>query len=138
MSNGTQVLHYIPSYPIIKYMETTNTMEVFILPSDEIQKALNTGKELFEIFGEVIGAERINVIDFTDDLCLIIDDAGLSDATKPVYELTLHGVQAHAAGMFAFGRTVDCHTRGGKIVPLQLADYKMLKELSVHLLEDVQ
>lgn len=137
MSNGTQVLHYIPSYPVMKYIQESNTMEVFILPSAEIQKALNTGKELSEVFGEVIGAGRIDIIDFTDDLCLIVDDDGLSDATKPVYELTLHGVQAHAAGMFAFGRNEDCHIKGKRTVPLQPADYKALKELNVRLLGDV-
>lgn len=60
----------------------------------------------------MIEADTIDIVDFNEDLCLIVDDEGLLKSGNRVYEIHLDGTTHQIAGRFAFGRNEFCERKG--------------------------
>lgn len=126
------------SYAAMVYVPELNMMHVEVLPEAVALNKVVHGKPLYKVFAELIHADTIDIIDLTDDVCLIVDDEGLLKAGNLVYELQLQGTTVQIAGRFAFGRNYFCEQDGMKTIPLTPFDYVTLKDLDVEIIGHVR
>lgn len=138
MTKVKRLLAKESSYAAMIYLPKLNIMHVEILPEINATNKVLGGMPLYKVFAGLIQAETIEIIDLTNDLCLIVDDEGLLKEGNLVYELELQGRKVQIAGRFAFGRNYFCEQDGMKTIPLTPFDYVTLKDLEVKIIGKVR
>ncbi|SOC22017.1 hypothetical protein SAMN05880501_113110 [Ureibacillus xyleni] len=138
MTKVNTILAKETSFVAMSYVPQLNMVHVEVLPEESAMNKVAKGMPLYKVFAELIQADTIDIIDLTDDLCVIVDDEGLLKSGNLVYELELQGTKVQIAGRFAFGRNYFCENHGLKTIPLTPFDYVILKDLDVEIIGQVR
>lgn len=138
MTKLNKVFSQGPAFMAIGYVPMLAMYHVEIIEKDFFYNVLAGKLPEYKLLANMIEADTIDIVDFTDDLCLIVDDEGLLKSGNLVYEIQLDGTTHQIAGRFAFGRNEFCEHKGLMTVPLQPADFVDLAQLDIKIIGKVR
>lgn len=127
-----------PAFMAIGYEPMLAMYHVAIIEKDFFYNELASELPEYKLLANMIEADTIDIVDFTEDLCLIVDDEGLLKSGNLVYEIQLGGTTHQIAGRFAFGRNEFCEHKGLMTVPLAPTDFIDLAQLEIKMIGRVK
>lgn len=138
MTKLNKVFSQGPAFMAIGYEPMLAMYHVAIIEKDFFYNVLACELPEYKLLANMIEADTIDIVDFTDGLCLIVDDEGLLKSSNLVYEIQLDGTTHQIAGRFAFGRNEFCEHKGLMTVPLQPSDFVDLAQLEIKIIGKVK
>lgn len=137
MTKLNKVFSQGPAFMAIGYEQMLAIYHVAIIEKDFFYNVLAGELTEYKLLANMIEADTIDIVDFTDDLCVIVDDEGLLKSSNLVYEIQLDETTHQIAGRFAFGRNEFCEHKGLMTVPLQPSDFVDLAQLEIKIIGKV-
>ena len=138
MSKLNKVLSNEAAFMALGYVPMLQMFHVEIVEEKFFYSHVSNDLPEYKIFANMIAAETIDIVDFTEDLCLIVDDEGLLKSDNLVYEIKLKEATHQIAGRFAIGRNEYCEHNGLMTVPLQPSDFVDVAELDIEIIGKVR
>lgn len=138
MTKLNKVFSQGPAFMAINYEPVLAMYHVAIIEKDFFDNMLADEIPAYKLLANMIEADTIDIVDFNEDLCLIVDDEGLLKPGNLVYEIHLGGTTHQIAGRFAFGRNEFCERKGLMTVPLQPHDFVDLAQLDIQIIGKVR
>lgn len=138
MSKLNKVLSNEYAFMALGYVPMLQMFHVEIIEGKLFYSNVKNDLPEYKIFANMIHAETIDIVDFTQDLCLIVDDEGLLKSGNLVYEIKLKEATHQIAGRFAIGRNEFCERKGLNTVPLQPNDFIELAKLDIQIIGKVR
>lgn len=138
MSKLNKVLSNEAAFMALGYVPMLQMFHVEIVEEKFFYSNVTNDLPEYKIFANMIAAETIDIVDFTEDLCLIVDDEGLLKSGNLVYEIKLKETTHQIAGRFAMGRNEFCERKGIMAVPLQPSDFIDFAKLDIEIIGKVR
>ncbi|MFF5996560.1 hypothetical protein AAGS61_17755 [Lysinibacillus sp. KU-BSD001] len=138
MAKLNKVLSNESAFMALGFVPMLQMFHVEIVEEDFFYSHVSEELPHYKLFANMIEVDTIDIIDFTQDFCLIVDDEGLLKSENLVYEITFQGITQQIAGRFAIGRNEYCKYKGLMTVPLQPADFVDLAELDIEIIGRVR